>query len=362
MRRIALRRRCVPVFFATALALAGAVALAHAARADVFCVTNVAELDEAFDEAGLVKQADIRVASGSYLLVTTLAHHPDPGLAYSELTFSGGWDSTCQHQTRGAALTVLDGHGDHGASLRDEQWVRLDNLTLRSFGAFVIQAEKGHPDPARIYVRNLAVVRSAGFRVEGDLDMDCDPERVRVWIASSLFVQGSESPAIEVTACGGEVELNQVTVAANPGLGVLLHSTGRDYGSTFHLGVFNSIFWGNQRPLSLTTDGGAPGDTIAMMSFDGNVGQDFWSDFASELLLGESNHAGDPHLGADFRPLLGSPAIDVGATPNELWGMGFIADRDRSLQASDFDLDGRNRFLGPRPDAGAFEQSPRCGH
>lgn len=321
------------------------------ARATVFCVGSVADLQQAFGTAFTDGTDDeIRLQVGHYVLPSTLAYYASAPNGDS-LNFSGGWISffgACDKQFPDASLTLIDGSG--GASLK-----------------FLMQGS----NPAPLYLFNFSLVNagttsfdSAGLSVGAPASPNLVPDLYignvivdhcqNVQLDCGLLIYGSVNLRLRniLVADGASDRTVGIAVDANnSGSVVMNHVTvvnNRSYGLSYpgiymnvpgSVTISNSILWGNQGQYESTTC-----DVISLSGNPKLVNTTFGK--ACSTLDGASSglsNADPLFAGADdYRLAPQSPAIDSGVA-NPLGGL--IA----------YDLDAHPRTDGAKPDRGAYE-------
>lgn len=200
------------------------------ARAAVFCVGSVAELQSALTAAAASSADDeVRVVRGFYGPAQTLVYNsPNPGWIF----LLGGYDPGCAGRSLDARTTVLDGGLDHqvllmqflppGATAFGPR-IGVDNLTVQNGvgsgfvrGGGLALASYGEAE-AEIWVDNLIVRNNSGY-FGGGADLVVNRGIVRV--TNSLF-QGNAAP----TSAAGHLSALANATDANNGTGVIIQNS-----------------------------------------------------------------------------------------------------------------------------------------
>lgn len=313
------------------LLLAGA----NAQAAEV-CVDTSLELRAALDR--FIEDGEdmvINIAQGEYSILHLIA---GPG---ADLTLRGGFtDGTCTARSFDPSLTILR------LALAEILDVEAKNLAIGS-----ITFEE---------IENHALLHAVGGAVSnGVLELTrtrfVDPSAagVKLW-ADEAYVtqavisrQGSINNGCALEFIGSNdssdvVSIQHTTVADNPNQGVCINRsflTPQDDG--YRVRIDNNIFHGNSMSLII--------DDTSDYVVRNNVIDGFLADFgAADPGASGNNIPNDPlfvNPGAgDFRLGNSSPAINTGGTTT----FGGLPQ---------FDVVGNPRFVGPRPDMGAYESA-----
>ena len=339
----------------TVLAAAGLCALlslfAPPARATVFCVSSVVELEQAFQTAFTDNSNDeIRLVIGHYTLSNTLRYYASAPNGDS-LTFSGGWIGffqACDTQFPDASLTEIDGDGVASLSFLMQGSapapLLVSNFSLvnagttentssgLSFSAPVSPSVVPNLYVGNVIVRNCtAITLDCGIQVYGS---------VALLMRNTLVADniGDRSIGIAINANSlGSIVMNHVTVADNRSYG--LATPGIYINATGAVTISNSILWGNQGQFESTNCDlyRVTGKVKVVNTILGNA--------CSPLDAGSSGvgNADPLFVGSgNYHLTSASPALDSGVA-NPLGGLINV------------DLDGHARSSGLFPDRGAYE-------
>jgi len=325
-------------------ALAGIVSApgARAAGPALHCVKTPADLLVALSAASSEDDVEVRVVAGIYPMPASF------GLDYQgtgNARVSGGWDNYCVHQTPNTLLTLLQpvaGGQPIGATFEAMKGdLEIDTLTFQDmkYGVLVRLGEQDGWSPYhRARVTNSAFLRDGSVRVERADGPDCD-RFMDIQFLNNLVADSQDGVlATEITGCWHDaVGVVHSTFANSVGAALGLYGSGWP-------AVVNSAF-SHDAATVVWSPGGQ------LFYFCGNVGDNLTGYGWAECAPGQNLDA-DPQLGFTFLPLPGSPVVDFGRTPQQM--------AQYDVAYPDFDLTGGSRFVGPRPDAGAYEVQQAC--
>lgn len=312
-----------------------AMGMAPSAKADLFCVSNVSELNTALSIAQINNQSDeIRIRQGTYLMPGGTG--PDTNVYPHSLIISGGWNSTCTVRSLDPAATTINGQGGSGSSwdLRSNASLTLDGLRFVNNDIIILRDRVSPQCTAsgqKITVRRINVDGGIGPWALY-LDSRCHAARVE----NSLIVN-SQSGGISLICSGSmSYQLTNNTVRDSSGEGLRAEASFINPCTSHGIGL-NRLY--NNLIDKVHLDGATP---LALNNIFGQV----TTEDGGGLLSGSSDNSNvNPQLDSDYRPIEpGSPAINSG-TDNVPGG----------LPATD--IEGSPRDIGGIPDRGAYESS-----
>lgn len=309
---------------------------APAAALETRCVDSVAELDAAV-RISMDDDVEIHLVRGTYDIAGSILNwfaweEPEPD---HNIAIIGGYAPGCGSRWLDPyATTLLDGGGE-GITIqngRNGGDLRLESLRLQGFDSWL---ELGAFESGGYELALSRVVVEGGALTLLASDIN---------ISNSVFTGFSGARCVLLVFpyspyAGFSVTMSQTVVAGNSGDGGLcIDSPNHGWDAV----LANNIFWDNAGHDIRTT---TPDDETPL-TLVANIRQSM--DLSEPLAEPESGGMNqDPQFGNDpnapFRPLSTSPAVNSGAV---------LAS---SLDGQD--LDGGPRWIGSRPDRGAYETS-----
>lgn len=307
------------------------------AKAALFCVQNVSELNTALAVALIAGGSDeIRLGSGTYAMPVGYQNSVQNPYA-SSLTMTGGWNSDCSVQDLNPGNTIIDGLGSSASEwvLEATASVTIRNLTFVQTGGLHLRSVTCAPSGQSYRVSSLRMtdsVKSEFYSAALTFDSRCHTVRVE-----NNLIYGSEEDGI-VFWCWGSGTLRMV------------NNTVRDVGRFAFRG---EVFTGDVCSGNPVGNDWLVNNVLGVVRLIGmnpraynNIysvlstsnGGGFFSGSANNLTV-------DPQLNSDYRPIEpGSPAINSG-TGNVPGGLPGV------------DIEGGPRVVGGTVDRGAFESS-----
>jgi len=307
--------------------------LSASAGATTVCVTDVAALKTALNNAG-GQDTDILLAQGTYALDSSL--YFSAGLNRS-LRLLGGYSApNCATRTLNPSNTVIDGSGQNatsplvfsmkGGNLTIEG-IRFTNFTGQDV-AIALQQLDGYESGKLTFSHNIVDHSAAGESVlslyaliEAEVTTNLLHDNTATQIA--WLRGGGQLPR------GARIVHN--TITANTGIGLRTNSSWE----LRPVELYNNVLYGN-------SDAGLRVSSKSVYAQHNTINSVI-SDVAPTYMTGSAgNTSADPELSpATFVPVLGSSSINSGLP---------FAD---ALPATD--LVGVKHFYGSAPDRGAFE-------
>lgn len=310
---------------------------AGTASAAEFCVNGTVAFFSAmqqFEDTG--EDTTIRLVQGAYSF--PLETWNEDG----KLVIAGGYDdNSCTTRSYDPSRTVLRPDSGGGNPLLIAGEIEIGSVTFRGFQGSLHFSALGNT-----FGNN--VLRMTRTRFEGPLSFGVELKADEVYVNEAI-VTGSGSGDAFSDRCALKIRgpndgndvvaIQHTTVTGNPGSGVCIGDHFANSDESFGVWLDNNIFYGNALSLEIS-------ETSEYVSRN-NIIDGFLGEFgAADPGASGNNIPDDPRFvdaaGGDFQLNNGSPAINSGGTTT-------------FMGLPQFDIVGNPRFVGPRPDMGAYE-------
>lgn len=312
------------------------------------CVRTVPELVSAWT-LGQDDPVVIRMATGVYDLAGTVFEPFAPDWVWidHEMTFRGGYNSTCTSRSEDPGATVIthSGGGDlifrtgTGTSAYDFE---LDRLTLRGVREIEIDLEATYSGDAQLtlnriwldQIARLSVQRLAEVKVLNSLVSRSGP--------CALWIANNEADGVPFTAYFERTSVSHSTFVNNAGPGLCVGRIDQDE-DDWRLDLTNSVFWDNggvdiqlNNPDVQTIDAVLRNNTYTAIQSNRALR-------TTPVATSSANPQFVNAAAGNWRLAGGSPAINSGRIDVNLLNQG--------------DFEGSPRWFGEAPDRGAFESN-----